>query len=202
MHSVAEYESETKALVPARATFRATLARVADQARTQLPPEVNGRLESAVKLVLAGDVQFRADGTAAVASSSDPATTYTLAGGACDCQDFAYGQAPDGWCQHRLAANLQRSVERVLARHAVPVAPDADDGDGWPPDEPVAVETPAPAPTAALPEAPASANVYVQIDGHKVQVTLRDTDEARMLARLRVLLAQYPAAERPQAGAS
>src|SRR5262249_59597105 len=89
-----------------------------------LPEAVNGRLESAVKLVLAGDVLFLQDGTAQVASSSDPAKVYTLAGNACDCQDFAYGQAPSGWCQHKIAANLQRSVERVLARRAPAVVLD------------------------------------------------------------------------------
>jgi hypothetical protein len=44
---------------------------------------------------------------------------------------------------------------------------------------------PAPAP---LPEAPASANVRVLIAGHEVQVTLRDTDETALLARLAALL--------------
>src|SRR5262249_48602753 len=44
-----------------------------------------------------------------------------------------------------------------------------------------------------LPEAPASCNVYVLIDGHKVQITLRDRDEQRMLARLKGVLAQSPA---------
>ena len=55
-------------------------------------------------------------------------------------------------------------------------------------------------PTPALPEAPASCNVYVTLGGHKVQVTLRDTDEARMLARLAVVLAQYPAPAGPAQG--
>src|SRR5262245_54338745 len=151
MAMIAEYDDETKPLTP-RQTFRAIVAEVAAQAKTILPEAVNGRLESAVKLVLAGDVLFLQDGTAQVASSSDPAKVYTLAGNACDCQDFAYGQAPSGWCQHKIAANLQRSVERVLARrapavvldeaHAPAVAPDDD----WPPDEPLAPEPAAVAP--------------------------------------------------------
>src|SRR5262245_31127146 len=64
MQSVPEYDNETKPL--ARATFRATLADVAAQARAILPEAVNGRIDSAVKLVLAGEVLFHADGTAAV----------------------------------------------------------------------------------------------------------------------------------------
>jgi hypothetical protein len=49
----------------------------------------------------------------------------------------------------------------------------------------------------ALPEAPASVNVRVQIGGREVQWTLRDTDEARLAGRLEALLARYPLPERP-----
>ena len=47
-------------------------------------------------------------------------------------------------------------------------------------------------PTPPGHEAPASCNVSVMIGDHKVQVTLRDSDEQRMLARLAVVLQQYP----------
>jgi hypothetical protein len=43
-----------------------------------------------------------------------------------------------------------------------------------------------------LPEAPASVNVHLMISGRQVQLTLRDTDEGRLLARLQTVLAQYP----------
>jgi hypothetical protein len=183
-----------------RQTFREVLAQVAAQARTVLPQSVNGRLESAVKLVLAQDVVFHADGTATVGSASDPLKTYTLAGQACDCQDFAYGQAPEGWCQHRIAANLARSVERVLARTATPmqeppVEPWADND--YPEDVPAPEPLPAPVAACALPEAPASVNVHLTIAGRQVQLTLRDTDETRLLARLQTVLAQYPAPAPP-----
>lgn len=56
----------------------------------------------------------------------------------------------------------------------------------------VALTQPAAAAHHALPEAPASANCHVTIAGRQVQVTLRDTDETRLLARLTTLLAQYP----------
>ena len=52
-------------------------------------------------------------------------------------------------------------------------------------------------PTPPGHEAPASCNVSVMIRGHKVQITLRDADEQRMLERLQTLLAQYPAPEAP-----
>lgn len=45
---------------------------------------------------------------------------------------------------------------------------------------------------AALPEAPASANVRLQIGGREVQITLRDTSEDRLIARLEVVLARFP----------
>ena len=47
--------------------------------------------------------------------------------------------------------------------------------------------------TMGLPEAPASANVYVMLAGRKVQMTLRDRDETRLLARLEALLKRFPA---------
>ena len=38
-----------------------------------------------------------------------------------------------------------------------------------------------------------SANVHVMLAGRQVQVTLRDSDETRLLARLEALLMQFPA---------
>jgi hypothetical protein len=183
-----------------RTHYRALVAQVAEQARAMLPTQVNGRLESAVKLVLLGDVLFLDDGTAAVHSSSDPGKTYTLAGGACDCQDVAYGKAPAGWCQHKIAANIQRSVERVLARCGGPApVPGVPDVEPWPdndpePEPPAEVPMPQPLtpPAPALPEAPASVNCRLTIGGREVQLTLRDTSEARVLARLEEVLQRYP----------
>ena len=45
---------------------------------------------------------------------------------------------------------------------------------------------------SAVAEAPASCNTYIDIAGRKVQVTLRDTNETRMLERLATLLDKYP----------
>jgi hypothetical protein len=44
----------------------------------------------------------------------------------------------------------------------------------------------------ALPEAPASVNCHITLAGRQVQVTLRDTDEGRLLHRLEALLSRYP----------
>jgi hypothetical protein len=51
--------------------------------------------------------------------------------------------------------------------------------------------------TYPLPEAPASANCHITIEGRQVQLTLRDTDETRLLQRLTALLKQYPAPAQP-----
>jgi hypothetical protein len=52
-------------------------------------------------------------------------------------------------------------------------------------------------PVLALPEAPASANCHILMEGRQVHVTLRDTDETRLLTRLATLLRQYPLAQLP-----
>src|SRR5207302_1240775 len=131
------------------------------------------RVESAVKLVLAGDVEPQEDGSVRV-GSSDPTRYYVLQGTSCTCTDYTQGKAPQGWCKHRISAGILKRVSELLPASPIP------------PTLPV-----------SLPEAPASCNVYVTISGHKVQVTLRDHDEQRMLDRLQVLLNRYPAPAQP-----
>ena len=181
---------------PARQTFRETVALVAEKARARLPQAVNGRIESAVKLVLLHDVMPQEDGSILVGSSRDPLTSYLLVGTACECQDFVHGKAPGGWCQHRLAAGIHKRVQELLPQEPEPVVPDIlepwpdndVEGEGSP--ETTPPEPPAAQP-APLPEAPASVNVRLVIDGRDCQLTLRDRDEGRLLARLQAVLAQY-----------
>ena len=85
-----------------RQHFRQVLTDVAARAKERLPEQVNGRIESAVKLVLHGDVLPQADGSIQV-GSSDPDRYYVLTGHACTCTDFTQGKAPEGWCKHRIA---------------------------------------------------------------------------------------------------
>jgi hypothetical protein len=68
---------------------------------------------------------------------------------------------------------------------------DAQPGTSQSPPEPSQVQ-PHGEPAPALPEAPASVNVHVTLAGRKVQVTLRDSDEQRLLARLEALLQRFP----------
>jgi hypothetical protein len=82
-----------------RQAWRQAVAEIAEKAKAKLP-ECSGRVDSAVKIVLAGDVELQADGTARVASQSNGQTVYHVANGVCSCQDFA--KAPHSFCKHRV----------------------------------------------------------------------------------------------------
>jgi hypothetical protein len=74
-----------------RQAFRAMLATLAEKTKTKIP-ELNGRVEKAVRLALAGDVELHDNGSATVYSSSDPTRRYEIIEGTCTCRD--YEQAP------------------------------------------------------------------------------------------------------------
>jgi hypothetical protein len=156
---------------PDRQMFRETLAGLAAKTQAKIPA-LNGRVEKACKLVLGDDVEVHADGTAVVHSLTDPTRAYQIAQGVCQCKDYA--QAPEHLCCHRLAAGFARKVQELLP--------------------PAQSETPA----APLPEAPASVNCHITLEGRQVQLTLRDTDETRLLQRLAAVLKQYPASAQPE----
>ena len=162
-----------------RAGFRQAVAEVAARAKATLPQAVNGRIEKAVAIVLAGDVELMADGRAVVGSQSD-ATLYYVVGGECECPDSDRPEL-DGWCKHAIAVALQKRAVS-LARQKLDAHFDAQQ-----------VAQP------SLPEAPASANCYVTLGGRNVQLTLRDQDEGHLLQRLEALLMRFPADEKPQA---
>ena len=180
-------------------TFRAVVADVAARAKAILPESINGRLEGAVKLVLAHDVTLCEDGTIEVGSCTDPLKTYRLVGQTCECQDFP--RAPEGWCRHRIAAGIDKRVREVLAQQAqaseMTAADDLDETTGDVVDVMPTAQPTISQPQAPLPEAPASVNVRLLIAGRDVQLTLRDTDEARLLERLATVLQQYPAPAQP-----
>src|SRR6266571_1943035 len=93
-----------------RQAWRAAVAEIADKAKAKLP-ECSGRVESAVKIVLAGDVELLADGTAKVASQSNGSTAYQVVNSHCDCQDFV--KAPHNLCKHRLSAAIVRRAHEL-----------------------------------------------------------------------------------------
>src|SRR5437870_12679138 len=89
----------------ARQAWRAAVAEIAERAKQTLP-DCTGRVDRAVKIVLAGDVELLPDGHATVARQSNGTVAYHLLSGECGCEDYA--KAPSNWCTHRIAAGIQK----------------------------------------------------------------------------------------------
>jgi hypothetical protein len=105
----------SQALTDTRARWRQTVSEIATKAHAKLP-ECNGRVDSAVKIVLAGDVELLPDGTARVASQSNGTTQYHVGNGHCDCRD--YDKAPHHLCKHRLSAAIARRAQALVKAQA------------------------------------------------------------------------------------
>src|ERR1700704_2080722 len=192
---------------PARTAFREAVAEIAEKAKITLPDCI-GRVDSAVKIVLNGDVELFPDGTAKVASQSNGTTKYFIVNGECTCKD--YPKAPSFWCKHRISAGLAKRARTLAKTKLKKQSHGISNGTTQPATEqlqvqPEPVDAPVEAPvesqavvsSVALPEAPASVNCHIVLEGRQIQVTLRDTDETRLLARLATLLQQYPVAQPP-----
>src|SRR5215475_2838920 len=187
---------------PTRQIWRDAVAEIAEKAKTTLP-ECNGRVDRAVKLVLVGDCELLPDGTAKVASQSHGTTKYFIVNGVCPCKD--YPKAPSNWCVHRIAAGLAKRAS-ALTKQRLEQLDAATNGTTTPAPEQATTEapvaTPVPetvaTPILPLPEAPASVNFHTTIAGRQIQITLRDIDETRLLARLEMLLQRFPVVEDPK----
>jgi hypothetical protein len=159
-----------------RAAWREAVAEIAEKAKQTLP-ECHGRVDSAVKIVLAGDVELLDDGQAKVASQSKGHIVYHVVNGECTCKDFP--KAPSGWCKHRIAAGLYKRVTLLVQRKLTDARNGVSNGQAEVPRQP---EPPAPtrldASLAPLPEAPVSITLKATLHGHEVLVTLRGTDFA------------------------
>jgi hypothetical protein len=92
-----------------RQAWREAVQEIAERAKLTLP-ECNGRVDSAARLVLAGDVELLADGKAKVASQSNGTTQYVVCNGTCECKDFP--KAPSGWCKHVRFVHPKLSARR------------------------------------------------------------------------------------------
>src|SRR6266571_4990007 len=186
MTMIASYNWESDSFTqhsetPARVAFRTAVLHVADKAKVVLPDNAS-RIDKAITLVLNGHVEM-VDGKCRVASQTNGKTIYHQVNGTCSCQDFTQGKAPNGFCKHRLAHGLyRRATEMVQAQEQEPV---------------VEAQPAVTAETVQVPvqhtEAPASANAYVLMNGHRVQVTLRDSNEAMLLERMAKILERFPA---------
>jgi hypothetical protein len=159
---------------PARQAWREAVAEIAEKAKAKLP-ECSGRVDSAVKIVLAGDVELQADGTAKVASQSNGSTAYHVVNGHCDCKDFA--KAPHQFCKHRLSAAIVRRAQELAKAKLADT-----NGHAEPPSQPEPVQSDAP--IASLPEAPVSITLKATLHGHEVMVTLRGVDFASVKAQV------------------
>jgi len=82
-----------------------TVQAIADRAKATLPA-CTGRVDAAVKLVLAGDVELLPDGHARVQSQSHRQTVYRLVNSTCNCKDYEH--APSHWCKHRIATGIAK----------------------------------------------------------------------------------------------
>src|SRR5215470_9083571 len=170
-----DWESDTWTTngdTPARKAWRQSVAEIADKAKAKLP-ECSGRVDSAVKIVLAGDVELLADGTAKVASQSNGTTAYHVVNGHCDCRDFE--KAPHNFCKHRLSTAIVRRAQELTKAKLADTNDQAET-----PSQPAQPETP----TLPLPEAPVSITLKATLHGHEVLVTLRGVDFASVKAQV------------------
>ncbi len=129
-----------------RRVWREAVQEIADKAK-QVLPECNGRVDSAVKIVLTGDVELLPDGKVRVASQSHGTTQYVVCNGVCECRDYRDSKAPSGWCKHRIASGLQKRATALLKQKLALTT------NGHVETPPTAA--PAPVPTPAEPDAPA-----------------------------------------------
>ena len=161
---------------PVESAFRDALATVVARA-AQCPAIEAGRLAKAEALVLHGAVALTEDAPdGALVVSSRDGIGYAIGHGQCQCEDWQRGTV---WCKHRIAGALLRRMQAFVTALTEPQP------------EPAPEPLPAPLP-ASFPEAPASVNCHLIIDGRSCQVTLRDTDETRLMARLHAFLAAHP----------
>jgi len=170
-----DWESDTWSTngdTPARQAWRQAVAEIADKAKAKLP-ECSGRVDSAVKIVLAGDVELLADGTAKVASQSNGTTVYHVVNGHCDCKDFA--KAPHQFCKHRLSAAIARRAQELTKAKLADTNGHAEASSQLAQPD---------APTTPLPEAPVSITLKATLNGHEVMVTLRGVDFASVKAQV------------------
>jgi hypothetical protein len=162
---------------PTRQAWREAVAEIAEKAKAKLP-ECSGRVDSAVKIVLAGDVELLADGTAKVASQSNGTTAYHIVNGECPCKDFA--KAPHSFCKHRLSAAIARRAQELTKARPAQLD-NASTSNGH-----LAANQPQGEATSALPlpEAPVSITLKATLHGHEVMVTLRGVDFASVKAQV------------------
>ena len=94
IHDDAPWPDAPEAPRTPRQAWCERVQQIAERAKQTLP-ECSGRVDAAVKLVLAGDVELLPDGHARVQSQSSGQTVYRLVNSTCDCRDYEH--APSHW---------------------------------------------------------------------------------------------------------
>jgi hypothetical protein len=97
---------------PARTAWREAVAEVTSKAKAALPSSVNGRVEKAVQIVLAGDIEPCEGGKYLVGSQSEAGLHYVV-DGICECKD-SDRPALQGWCKHKIAAAIHKRAHTLL----------------------------------------------------------------------------------------
>src|SRR5438093_4513315 len=130
----------------ARKAFREAVEVVAEKARTALP-ELNGRVERAVQIILNGDLSIAPDGQGTIASQSNGNSVYAVGKGEfCSCKD--HPKAVKHLCKHVLAYHIFTRAT-ALAKQKLEAQADS------PRPEPVSPESPVEASGTATAHIPA-----------------------------------------------
>jgi hypothetical protein len=90
-----------------RQAWRALIHELAEEAKRTMP-EMAGRIDKAVSLILLGDVDLLDDGSALVGSQTHGDRTYTVVNQCCNCPDML--RAPAQRCKHLLAVELMHQA--------------------------------------------------------------------------------------------
>jgi hypothetical protein len=94
----------------AQLLFHEAVVEVAERAKSVLP-ECHERIEQAVQLLHAGEVQWLHDGSVHVQGPEQEDTAYGMQD-TCPCPENA--QTPRGWCMHRLAGAIAKRASALV----------------------------------------------------------------------------------------
>ena len=127
------FAGETLPESPFRQAFREAVETVANKARTAVP-ELNGRVERAVQIILNGDLSIAPDRQGTIASQSNGTGAYHVGrGDTCSCKD--HPKAPKHLCKHVLAYHIftratalakQKLEVQTESPRLEPMSPEAD----------------------------------------------------------------------------
>jgi hypothetical protein len=108
--------------------FGAAVVEVGERAKGVLP-ECHARIEQAVQLLLAGEVQWQPDGSVQVQGQEQADAVYGMQD-TCPCPENT--QTPRGWCMHRLAGAIAKRasalVQTRLETLSAPLQPELSRG--------------------------------------------------------------------------